>query len=149
MYSGAISFSILTCISSAEIYIYSSYYSGFDETSEPETLSSLANKTRAKQLWHQQKEILSIHWWRHNLLTLVFPKPLDLILVISRDKPVKVIFRICLTFSCSLITRQLKKYHLALHFSAKGNSAGIWSCLCLWERKSGAVLLKFVEFHQY
>lgn len=143
------SFSVSTCNSLLEIYIYSSHYFGLGETSGAESLSSLVNKIRAKHHWHQEKEMVNIQWWTHNLLALVFPKTLDLIFVISRDKPAKVIFRICLNFSCPLITRQLKKYHLALPLSAKGNSAGIWSCLCPWECESGAILLKFVDFHQY
>lgn len=53
------------------------------------------------------------------------PQDIGLYVVTSRDKQIKVIFTIYLAFSFPLITMQSKKYHSALHTSAKRNSAGV------------------------
>lgn len=114
---------VLTCVSSTRIICFSNHYSRLGETSECEI-----NKTRAKKLCHEKKSLWTSSD-EDNLLTLNFPKTLDFMLVNSRNKFVKDIFRICKAFSCPLISIQSKK--LDLHISAKENASGISSCLCL------------------
>lgn len=139
------SFSLSTCVSSPEIYIYPGLYYGFGETRELETLSSLTNKIRAKHVWHQEKEMLRIQWWIHNLLTQVFPKTLVLTMMISRGKPAKAIFRICLTFPRPLITRQLKKPSFSLALLSQGEFCRdliLLVPMTMWIRSNSVEVLK-------
>lgn len=107
-----------------ELLFFSNHYSRLGETPECET-----NKTRAKQLGHEKKSL----WTSSDedtLLTLNFPKALDLMLVNSRDKLVKDICRICMAFSCPLISTKSRK--LGLHISAKKMLQGsCLGCVCV------------------